>query len=417
MPTITEQTGNVTAELAALLRGEPAALKERFTIYDRLREAAPVVELDGVLFVSRHADVRAVLGDPTTYSSVRGHEGRAAGRNVPLTAEEKAQIEELSTFIGGWMNEKDDPDHARIRSVVQFAFTPRRMEEMRGTVQAYVDDLLAEPGRRGRIELVNELAFPLPLRVVSDLLGIGHERHADIRAWSHELAIAFDSGYANLGPAYAAYTAFQELVAGIIEQRRGDGGATDLFGALLHSDDDGTRLSENELTGMLVLMLFAGHETTTNLIGNALLALLEHPGQLAALRGNPNLLAPAINEFLRYNGSVHSVRRVATRDAEIAGTAVKAGQTIRLMLAAANRDPEVFDNPTVLDVSRADAGQHVGLGYGIHRCLGAWLARLETEVAVGALITRFPNLALEGEPELHPTVTMHGPSRLHLRLR
>ena len=417
MPTSTKQSENVTAELAALLRGEPAALEQRFTIYDRLRETAPVVQLDSVLFVSRHADVRSVLGDPTTYSSVRGHEGRAAGRNIPLTAGEKAQIEELSMFIGGWMNEQDDPDHARIRSVVQFAFTPRRIAEMRDTVQAYVDDLLAGPSRRGHIELVNDLAFPLPLRVVSDLLGIGHERHADIRAWSHELAIAFDSGYANLGPAYAAYIAFQELVAEIIEQRRGDGAATDLFGALLHTDDDGTRLSENELTGMLVLMLFAGHETTTNLIGNALLALLDHPDQLAVLRGNPDLIAPAINEFLRYNGSVHSVRRVATRDAEIGGTHVKAGQTVRLMLGAANRDPEVFDNPTALDVRRANAGQHVGLGYGIHRCLGAWLARLETEVAVGALITRFPDLALEGDPELHPTVTMHGPSRLNLHLR
>jgi cytochrome P450 len=406
-----------TDDLAALLRGEPQALAERFPIYDRLRDTAPVVVHEGVVFVSRHEDVRAVLADAGTFSSSRGHAGRLSGSMSKMSPRQQAQIEELSEFLGGWMNENDDPRHAQLREVVQFAFTPRRIAAMRERVQALVDEMLVEPERRGEIELVDELAFPLPLFVVSEMLGIGPERHDDIRTWSDELAVAFDSGYSNLDAAYDAYIAFRDLVAEIIQQRRDGGPTTDLFGALLHTPDDGTGLTDIELSGMLMLLLFAGHETTTNLIGNAILAMLDHPDQLSLLREDPSLTASAVNEFLRYNGSVHSLRRVATRDCEIAGTPVSAGQPIRLMLAAANRDPSVFPAPAELDVRRKNATQHQGLGYGVHRCLGAWLARLETEVVVTTLLTRFPALQLVGEVQLHPTVTVHGPIHLRLQLR
>lgn len=405
---------DVIEELAALLSGEAWALADRHAIYGRLRETAPVLLHEDVVYVTRHADVRAVLSDTSTFSSVRGHAARADSRRMVLTAAQQAQADELSEFLGGWMNEKDDPDHARIRGVVQFAFTPRRIATMRDQVQALVDELLAEPDARGEMELVTELAFPLPLTVVCLLLGLGPERHADIRAWSGELAIAFDSGYANLEAAHAAYLAFRDLVTEVIDDRRSDGRTTDLFGALLHGDN-GTGLTENELTGMLVLLLFAGHETTTNLIGNSIIAALDHPEQLALLRKDPGLVASSVNEFMRYNGSVHTVRRLATRDSEIGGVPVSAGQTVRLMLAAANRDPRVFDRPDLLDLQRRNSAEHIGFGYGIHRCLGAWLARLETEVAVTTLITRYPELQVVGDVEHHSLITMHGPR--HMRLR
>jgi cytochrome P450 len=287
---------------------------------------------------------------------------------------------------------------------------------MRDQIQVFVDDLLSGPNERGEIELVDDLAFPLPLTVVSDMLGIGPERHDDIRDWSDELAVAFDSGYTNLEAAFNAYENFRSLVSEIIELRRADGQATPLVEALLHRGEDGSGLTDDELTGMLVLLLFAGHETTTNLIGNSILALLDAPVQLALLREDPSLVGAAVNEFLRYNGSVHSLRRVVMKDGEIAGTPVSEGQTVRLMLAAANRDPSIFADAGDLDVRRPNAAQHVGLGFGIHRCLGQWLARLETEVAVTTLITRYPDLQVAGEVEMHPTVTMHGPKRLPLRL-
>ena len=407
----------VVEDLDALLRGDAAALANRFPIYDRLRDATPVLVHDGVVYVSRHEDVRAVLSDPVTFSSVRGHAARAGRRTTPMSSREQAQVEELSTLLAAWMNENDDPRHAELRRIVASAFTPRRIAEMRAQIQRFVDELLAAADSRGEIELVDELAFPLPLTVVSEMLGFGSERHDDIREWSDELAVAFDSGYANLDAAYSAYMSFRQLISETIEQRRSDGGATGLFQTLLEGSDDGIRLTDNELTGMLVLLLFAGHETTTNLIGNSVLALLGSPQQLSLLRDNPSLAGPAVNEFLRYNGSVHSLRRVVTRDSEIAGVPVAEGQTVRLMLAAANRDPNMFPNPGDLDVRRTNAAQHIGLGFGIHRCLGQYLARLETEVALTTLITRYPDMELAAGLELHPTVTMHGPKRLPLRLR
>ncbi|WP_213571336.1 cytochrome P450 [Rhodococcus sp. USK13] len=376
-----------------------------------------MIDLGDDIIVSRHADVRAVLGDTETFSSARDRTIYGGGPVSTLSDEQRAKLYELADFESGWMNDTDDPVHAGLRDVVQFAFTPRRIAAMRDLIQSFVDELLMPADERGAIELIEELAFPLPLNAVCAILGIGRERNADIRAWSDELATAFDTGHTNLDAAYAAYTNFRGLVSEIVAEKRSSGDSTDLFGALLNSNPNGTRLTEKQLTGMLVLMLFAGHETTTNLIGNSVIALLRNPTELERLRSNPSLAAGAVHEFLRHNGSVQSVRRVARRNGVVAGHPVAQGRSVRLLLAAANRDEAVFTDPDRLDIQRANAAQHVGLGYGIHRCLGAWLARMETEIAVTTLVTRYPGMKLLAPVEFKPTFTMHGPKRLHLSLR
>ncbi len=407
---------DLTSDLAAVLSGDADAMRRQFELYPLLRAQTPVFELDGEIIVTRHEDVRIILGDPQTFSSARDRTQIGIGANSDLTPQQRAKLNELADFESGWMNDTDDPVHAELRGLVQFAFTPRRIAAMRELIQSFVDELLDPVDARSEMELVEALSHPLPLNVVCSLLGIDRERNADIRAWSDELAVAFDTGHSNLDAAYDAYTSFLGLVTEIISDRQTDG-ANDLLSTLFHGNDKHSGLSEKHLTGMLVLMLFAGHETTTNLIGNSIIALQDNPAQLELLRVQPDLAAGAVNEFLRHNGSVQSVRRVATRDCEIGGVAVTEGQAVRMLLASANHDEEIFTDPDTLDIRRPNAAQHVGLGYGIHRCLGAWLARLETEIAVTTLITRYPAMRISEPVEWRPMYTMHGPKKLRLRLR
>ncbi|MXP19993.1 cytochrome P450 [Gordonia sp. HNM0687] len=402
-------------ELARLFSGDVESLAGQFEIYERLRAHGSVLEVNGDLILTGHGDVRAVLGNPVTFSSARDR-SIYGGDIDDLSPAQLAKLHELAGFESGWMNDNDDPVHANMRGLIQFAFTPRRVAQMRETIQSFVDELLTPVDERGEMELVRDLAHPLPLNVICDLLGIGRDRNAEIRAWSDELAVAFDTGHANLDAAYDAYLGFRGLIHELIEHRRDGGDTTDLFGALLNGSPDGTGLSEEQLTGMLVLLLFAGHETTTNLIGNSIIALLNNREQFDRLRDDPSLAAGAVNEFLRHNGSVQSVRRVAVTDAEAGGVPVARGRSVRMLLACANRDPLVFTDPERLDITRSDAAQHVTLGYGIHRCLGAWLARLETEVAVSTLVSRYPAMQLTQAPEMRPMYTMYGPKSVHLQL-
>jgi len=205
------------------------------------------------------------------------------------------------------------------------------------------------------------------------------------------------------------------VVAALIDSRRGEPG-TDLFTVLVNAEQDGERLSRDELVAMFVLLLFAGHETTTNLMSNAVVALIRNPDQQQRLRDNPALIAGATEEFLRYCNSVHAIHRVALADTEIGGVPVSAGTTVRIMLTAANHDPAVFSDPETMDITRQDVNKQVGLGFGIHTCLGAWLLRLETEVLVKAML-EFPVLDLDHETVPRPNFLLAGPQAVQLRLR
>jgi cytochrome P450 len=408
---------SLLADITAVFERRPDALANPYPVYRRLRDEAPVLRVGPLVVVSRYADVQTVLRAPDLFSSVRGTGSRIASRKAQLDAEGGRKLQELIDHEHTWLVQMDRPDHTRVRALANQAFTPRRIAAMRDRVQAIMDELLEPADARGSIELVSEVSQPLPLRVIVEMLGASPDRAQDIRRWSDEIGLMIGTDYSNVDSAYEALQSFRSFAAELIEELRGKGDATDLFAAMVSAEEGGERLSTDELVGMCVLLLFAGHETTTNLISNSVLSLLRHPEQLQVLREDPSLTFKAVEEFLRYSTSVHAIHRVAKEDTEIGGVAVRAGDSVRLMLASANHDPRAFDDPERFDVRRPNAAKHLGLGFGIHTCLGAWVARLETDVAVTSLITRYPGLRLDGEVEQSPNFTLYGPRRVPLALR
>ena len=402
------------AELTALFNADPAVLSDPYPLYAKLRDQ-PVLHWNGIAVVSRHADVLRVLRDPDVFSARRHLGSRVANRRAELDAEGQARLQEVVDHEALWLTQNDDPEHKRLRGLANLAFTRRRVADMRGMIEDLVEELLGAARERGTMEFVQEASFPLPLLVISAMLGAPKEDAELIRGWSDEIALAIGTTYANLDRAYEAVESFRHYVAALIDSRRGEPG-TDLFTVLVNAEQDGERLSRDELVAMFVLLLFAGHETTTNLMSNAVVALIRNPDQQQRLRDNPALIAGATEEFLRYCNSVHAIHRVALADTEIGGVPVSAGTTVRIMLTAANHDPAVFSDPETMDITRQDVNKQVGLGFGIHTCLGAWLLRLETEVLVKAML-EFPVLDLDHETVPRPNFLLAGPQAVQLRLR
>jgi cytochrome P450 len=311
----------------------------------------------------------------------------------------------------------DGEEHRRIRSLVSKAFTPRRVEALRPRIEAAVEELLDPVAARGEMELVHDLAHPLPVIVIAELLGVPLEDRDRFRVWSSEVAEILDplSGREGLDPAWrgaeglAGY--FRELLA---ERRRAP--KDDLLSAMLASEEAGRGLEETDLLSLCGLLLAAGHETTTNLIGNAVLALLRHPGEKKRLLDDPTLIPGAIEEFLRFDSPVQLTDRVISEDLDFRGHRFRKGQLAICLLGAANHDPERFPDPERLDVTRADRG-HLAFGLGPHVCLGAPLARLEGELAIGGLLRRFPNFEGPTEPPARrSSVVLRGPTKLPLSI-
>jgi cytochrome P450 len=359
----------------------PAVKPDPYPAYARLRRESPVHPLalpDGrrLWLVTRHADVDAALRDP-----------RLSKRDPGMDALPAA----VRAVVGNQMLAKDPPDHTRLRRLVSQAFTPRLVAGREPRVQGIADDLLDRVRPGEGFDLIDDYAHPLPLTVIADLLGIPPEDHAPFRRWS-DAAVATDPAG---GPVpqwridalgeFAAY-----LTALFARKRRHPG--DDLTSGLVHAADEGDVLSPEELLGMVWLLLVAGHETTVNLIGNGVLALLRHPDQLALLRADPGLLPGAVEELLRYDGPVEtSTPRFSTAQVDLPGGTIPAGEQVIVVLASADRDPERFADPDVLDVRRADV-RHLAFGRGVHYCLGAPLARMEGRIALGTLLRRFPGL-------------------------
>ncbi|MGG2460011.1 cytochrome P450 family protein [Streptomyces sp. RGM 3693] len=355
-----------------------------------LREAGPVHRITGTdgqpaWLVTRYDDVRSALADPRLSLDKR-HAAPGNYRGFALPPALDANLLNM-----------DPPDHTRIRRLVVKAFTPGRVEALRAPVQRIADDLLDAMAAQGRAELVTDYAGPLPITVICDLLGIPAEHRRDFLAWSDALITPDPSRPQAMKEAIGAML---EFYTGLIAAKRAEPG-DDLLSDLIAVRDDtadapgADRLSEDELTSLAFLILFAGYENTVQLIGNAVLALLDHPEQLAALRRNPAELTVAVEEFLRYDPPASlAIRRFPVEDLEIGGVRIPAGESVLLSIASANRDPNRFPDPDRLDPTRDLAG-HLALGHGIHYCLGAPLARMEAEVAIGALISRFPGLRLD----------------------
>ncbi|MDQ0208809.1 cytochrome P450 family protein [Alkalicoccobacillus murimartini] len=289
----------------------------------------------------------------------------------------------------------DLPDHRRLRGLVQQAFTPKVIEELRPRIQEITDDLLDQVEQNGKMNLIDDFAFPLPIIVICEMLGVPSEDRDQFRMWSNTL-IESTGDPEDTEKVMLHMQQFTQYLTDWVATRRHEP-KEDLVSKLIHAEEEGDRLSEQELYGVIALLIMAGHETTVNLISNGVLALLNHPDQLEALRKDPSLIKPAIEEFLRFDGPVEfSTDRWAIETIEIGGQMIQKGDHVLVALNSANRDESVFNDPDLFDITR-DSSKHLAFGKGIHFCLGAPLARLEAEIAVGTLLNRLTNLKLNVE--------------------
>ncbi|MFJ1705061.1 cytochrome P450 [Kitasatospora sp. NPDC088346] len=365
--------------------GTAELLQDLYGGYAALRATAPVQRMtgpDGLPFwlVTRYRDVKELLADPRLALDKR-HALPGNYRGLALPPALDANLLNM-----------DPPDHTRIRRLVSQAFTPRRVERLRDGVRRTAEQLVDAIEPLGRTDLIATFAGPFPIAVICDLLGVPAGHRHDFRAWT-DAVIAPDP--ARPEEARAAVGAMLEFFTQLVERKRAEPG-DDLLSALIAARDEGEdRLAEDELTSLAFLILFAGYENTVHLIGNGVLALLDHPEQLDALRRDPSLVPAAVEELARFDGPAPlAIRRFPREDVVVAGVTVPAGETVLLALGAANRDPERFDRPDRLDLHRTD-NAHLALGQGVHYCLGAPLARMETAIALETLLRRLPALALD----------------------
>lgn len=366
-------------------------LSDPYDTYDRLRTRDPVhrMRLINGWVLTRYEDVDMVLRDHRQFSKNDGRE------------------DEYRSML-----HHDPPDHTRLRSLVSKAFTPRAVRELHPRVQRIVDDLLNELEGKDRFDLIESLAFPMPVTVIAEMLGVPAQDMDKFKDWSNDVSLTIEPSLRE-DQIRRVERASEELYAyfeDIIEQRRREP-QDDMITALLNAEDEGDRLTHEELLGTLVLLLVAGNETTRNLIGNGMRALLKHPDQLRKLRDNSDLLDSAINELLRYDSPVQLDGRLVHSDVEVAGHRIHAGQRILCAIGAANRDPTVFAEPDKLDIERNERS-HIAFGRGIHHCLGAPLAMLEARAAFSALLDRFSHIELVSEPVYRKQVVLRGVEEL-----
>jgi pimeloyl-[acyl-carrier protein] synthase len=394
-----------TSETLAFNPFLPEVHEDPYPLYHQLRAADPVHRSPlGFWVLTRHADVLAMLRDARMSRDPRRSERMELLRS-------SAEVDELlsSEEAAPSMLFVDPPDHTRLRALVTKAFTPGAVERLRPRIEAIVAELLDRVGDAGEMDVVEDLAYPLPVTVICELFGVPERDRDRFRAWSRELVRLLDPLVPtdSLERALRARQALRDYLRELIAERRAHP-AGDLLTALIAAEDQGRQLSEPELVSMCVLLLVAGHETTVNLIANGTLALLRHPEARAGLRADAELPGSAVEELLRYDSPVQFTSRHALADLEIGGRRVRAGETVIAVLGAANRDPAQFPDPDRLDLTRAP-NRHVAFGGGIHFCLGAPLARVEARIAIGALLARLPGLELGPRPPVRrDTVTLRG---------
>jgi cytochrome P450 len=375
-----------------------------YPLFRELRERDPFhrSRLIGGWVLTRHEDVSAVLKDSRFM---------ADDTKLPFQTKQRQQLIKDGVMgpdeaLSPGMLRSDPPDHTRLRSLVSKAFTPRTIESLRPRIEAIVQDLL-DRAPADSMDVIRELAYPLPVIVIAEMLGIPAEDREQFKRWSDDAVASF--GVTRVSDFLVSRKAFSELqayFARVSEERRREP-REDLLSALLAAEQEGDKLTLDEVYTTCILLLVAGNETTTNLIGNGLLALLRQPEQLALLRDDPALIESAVEELLRYDSPVQATSRFVLEDVALGANTVAAGQQVIALIGAANRDPEAFTEPERLDITRTD-NRHLAFGHGIHYCLGAPLARLETQVALPALLDRFPELRLAGEPQWGKNLILRG---------
>ncbi|MGZ6213728.1 MAG: cytochrome P450 [Candidatus Limnocylindria bacterium] len=399
--------------LAAFQPQEIGFIANPYPAYDELRQAGRIHydERTDHWLITRHADVNALLRDRRfgrSYLHVASHEEMGRAPDPELQAP-------FWHVIRNGMLDREPPDHTRLRGLVSQAFTPRRVAEMRDTIQRIVDGLVDEALARGEFDLLATVLEPLPVTVIAELLGIPQEDRHLLRPWSAEICLMYEL---NPSEEYArratrASIEFGDYLADLSRARRANPGS-DLISALTEVVVEGDRLTEDELVGTCVLLLNAGHEASVNGSGNGWWALFRHPAELERLRDDPALLPTAVEELLRYDTPLQLFERWVLEDAEICGVEVPKGAELGLMFGSSNRDSAVFEDPDRLDLSR-DPNPHITFGAGIHFCLGAPLARLEMQIAFETILRRLPHLQLLEEPEWKPTYIIRGLKSLQVR--
>jgi len=384
----------------------PDFIRDPYPSYDKLRTHAPVLHLPALngYLVSRNADAALVLRDKRF--------GKDYVTRITRRFGPEALNEPVYRAMGRWMLTQDPPDHTRLRGLVVKAFTARRVEDMRPKIQAIVDDSIDRVIGQGRMDLISDFAFRLPDIVICDMLGIpetDREIFFKRERTGGRLLDPVPLSRAEIDEANAAHANSEAYFQRLFDLRRREPG-DDLTTQLVQAEEAGSKLSNEELTANIILLFGAGHETTVNLIGNALLALHRNPDQLELLKSNLSLMPNAIEEFLRYDSSVQLTYHVAMEDVEIGGVKIPQGDNVMCLLGSANHDPAVYpDHPDRLDITRPNV-RPLSFGGGIHFCLGAQLARLEAEVALTTLLRRIPNLRIDDveNPKWRPTFVLRG---------
>ena len=391
---------------------EPGFVESPYDQYGRLRAHDPVhwSELLGGWVLTRYDDVVGLLRDPTISVNLD------FAQPTPLVLEHRER-QKVSGREPNSIVLRDEPDHGRLRRLLQPSFGPRAIETLRGMVQQRVDAALADLLPRGEMDVIADFAYPLPVGIFCEMFGIPEEDSPQFRQWVQGVAKTLDPvmDEDERNRCLELHDEMYRYLEGQVEEKRRRPG-DDVMTALVHAEDDGDRLTRDELVAQLVTLYVAGHEPTTALVGNGLLALLRQPDQLALLREQPDLVSAAVVELLRYDGPNQFVRRIAVHEMQVGERAVEAGHVLYACVGAANRDPARWgDDADVVRVTRPDAAQHVQFGSGIHACLGAHLARLQAEIALGALISRLAEVELAGEPEWSARMVLRGLQRLPVR--
>lgn len=369
-----------------------------YPIYHQLRESAPVYWCEAwqAWVLTRHSDVMSVLRQSDLFSSA----GRVRYLLEKLPPEAREQVKALERHYDIGLAHSDPPDHTRLRNLLNRVFTPSMVENWRGRIETVVSELIDAVVAQGQMDIINDFAYPLPATIIAEMIGAPNRDIALFREWAVAINRLFEKGGSmEAKSALAAQNSLYEMRDYITELSayKRQHPADDILGRLVAVEDD--KLTIPELVSTCVTFFVAGHETTTNLIGNGMLALLQHPDQMQLLRENPLLIQPAVEEMLRYDPSVPRGWRIAKTDVEIGGQTIKQGALIFPMLSAANRDPAVFPDPDQFNIQR-EQNRHVAFGYGIHFCLGAPLARLEGAIAINTLLKRLPELRLAEDAQL-----------------
>ncbi|MFI2634259.1 cytochrome P450 [Streptomyces collinus] len=392
--------------MAAFDPWDPAFLTDPYPVYAELRARGRVhwFEPTNQWLVPHHADVSALLRDRRlgrTYQHRFSHE--EFGRTAP-----PPEHEPFHTLNDHGMLDLEPPDHTRIRRLVSKAFTPRTVERLKPYVRGLADDLVSALVAKGGGDLLKDVAEPLPVAVIAEMLGIPESDRAPLRPWSADICGMYElkPSEDTAAKAVRASVEFSDYLRELIAARRKEPGE-DLISGLIAAHDEGDRLTEQEMISTCVLLLNAGHEATVNATVNGWYALFRNPSQLEALRADPTLVPSAIEELMRYDTPLQLFERWVLDEIEIDGTTIPRGAEIAMLFGSANHDPAVFRNPSALDLTRAD-NPHISFSAGIHYCIGAPLARIELAASMGALLERAPTLRLAAEPVRKPNFVIRG---------